>query len=248
MEGWFINNEHFNKKENISAKLFLFPYAGGGASVFQNWQNYFENIKLFSAQYPGRENRIRDNPIKDFSVVIESIYSSLLNIVSDEVPYYLFGHSLGTKIVYELALKIKKNKAPSPRGIIISAGRAPCFIEKNPIYNLDDENFIKEIKRFSGTPSEIIENIEIMKIFLPMLRADFILDETYKKTENEKVESPILALMGTEDKELTLQEFLKWNEYTNSTFSHKFIEGEHMFINTNTESVIKEIKEFIKNF
>lgn len=52
--------------------------------------------------------------------------------------------------------------------------------------------------------------------------------------------------MGTEDPELTLQELLKWGEYTTGKFSYKYISGAHMFVNTNRKATIEAVKEFVK--
>lgn len=243
MAEWFeTTNRSFEK---IEGKLFMFPYAGGGASAFRKWQGYFDHIKLFAAQYPGRENRMTEKPIDKFQIILENLYEFLSKNISEETPYYLFGHSLGTKFVYELVLKIKENKLPLPRGIIVSAGKAPCYKEEKPIYDLGDDEFIKEINRFSATPREIIKNYDIMKMFLPMLRADFILDETYANSKVKAIDVPILGMMGTEDRELTIEQLMEWGKYTTRGFLYTYIEGGHMFINTNTENVIKEIKKFI---
>lgn len=243
MSDWF---ELINKDIiNVKANLIIFPYAGGGASAFKKWGKYFDNVKLYAAQYPGRENRMTEKSIQEFNVLLDKVYENLKSIICDGTPYYLFGHSLGTKLVYELTLKIIKDGFHKPEGIIVSAGKAPCFKEENPIYNLEDIEFIKGINRYSGTPEEIIQNIDIMKIFLPMLRADFIIDETYVREDIIKVDIPILGLMGTEDKELAINQLQKWEEYTTKDFCYKYIEGSHMFINTNTEIVAKEIKNFI---
>lgn len=133
MNKWFklIDNSIINEK----AKLIAFPYAGGGASVFRKWGQYFDNIKLYAAQYPGREDRITEEPIKKFDILLNKVYESLKFIICDEIPYYLFGHSLGTKLVYELTLKIMEDNLQEPEGIIVSAGKAPCFREENPIYH-----------------------------------------------------------------------------------------------------------------
>ncbi|WP_395424703.1 thioesterase II family protein [Streptococcus suis] len=223
----------------------MFPYAGGGASVFRKWGKLFSNIRLYAVQYPGRENRMSEEPIKDFDILLNEVFKNLIKIIDDDRPYYLFGHSLGTKLVYELTLRIMNDSMKKPSGIIVSGGKAPCFKEENPIYHLDDIDFIKGINRYSGTPEEIIQNIEIMKIFLPMLRADFMIDETYQRKEIEKIDIPILGLMGTDDKELKIEELKKWEEYTTKDFKYRYIEGGHMFINTNTELVAKEISSFI---
>ncbi|KYM54403.1 thioesterase [Fusobacterium necrophorum subsp. funduliforme] len=223
----------------------MFPYAGGGASTFRKWEKLFCDVRLYAVQYPGRENRMSEEPIKDFDILLDEVYKNLINIINNDTPYYLFGHSLGTKLVYELTLRIMNDNMKNPSGIIVSGGRAPCFKEENPIYHLDDIDFIKGINRYSGTPEEIIQNIEIMKIFLPMLRADFMIDETYQRKEIEKIDIPILGLMGTDDKELKIEELKKWEEYTTKDFKYRYIEGGHMFINTSTELVAKEISSFI---
>ncbi|MCK4041912.1 thioesterase [Streptococcus suis] len=243
MGDWF---EIINKSIiSENARLIMFPYAGGGASVFRKWGKLFSNIRLYAVQYPGRENRMSEEPIKDFDILLNEVFKNLIKIIDDDRPYYLFGHSLGTKLVYELTLRIMNDSMKKPSGIIVSGGKAPCFKEENPIYHLDDIDFIKGINRYSGTPEEIIQNIEIMKIFLPMLRADFMIDETYQRKEIEKIDIPILGLMGTDDKELKIKELKKWEEYTTKDFKYRYIEGGHMFINTNTELVAKEISSFI---
>lgn len=243
MTEWFeiINKDMRAEK----AKLFLFPYAGGGASVFRKWKDLFDGVKLYAAQYPGRENRVKEEPVTEFHVLLDMVFRELKELVGDNDEYYLFGHSLGTKIVYEIALKMKQNKLPGPKGIIVSAGRAPCYKEENPIHHLDDSDFIREIHRFSGTPAEIIENFDIMKLFIPMIKADFLLDETYLNERINQIDIPILGLMGTTDHELTVQELEKWREYTKKQFRYEYIEGGHMFINTNYKKVICKIKEFI---
>ncbi|HEO3924091.1 TPA: thioesterase II family protein [Streptococcus pyogenes] len=243
MGDWF---EIINKSIiSENARLIMFPYAGGGASVFRKWGKLFSNIRLYAVQYPGRENRMSEEPIKDFDILINEVFKNLIKIIDDDRPYYLFGHSLGTKLVYELTLRIMNDSMKKPSGIIVSGGKAPCFKEENPIYHLDDIDFIKGINRYSGTPEEIIQNIEIMKIFLPMLRADFMIDETYQRKEIEKIDIPILGLMGTDDEEFKIEELKKWEEYTTKDFKYRYIEGGHMFINTNTELVAKEISSFI---
>ncbi|MDK4501207.1 thioesterase domain-containing protein [Fusobacterium necrophorum] len=243
MGDWF---EIINKSIiSENARLIMFPYAGGGTSVFRKWEKLFCDVRLYAVQYPGRENRMSEEPIKDFDILLNEVFKNLIKIIDDDRPYYLFGHSLGTKLVYELTLRIMNDSMKKPSGIIVSGGKAPCFKEENPIYHLDDIDFIKGINRYSGTPEEIIQNIEIMKIFLPMLRADFMIDETYQRKEIEKIDIPILGLMGTDDKELKIEELKKWEEYTTKDFKYRYIEGGHMFINTNTELVAKEISSFI---
>jgi len=244
----YIVNLTEAENTHCKASLFLFPYAGGGTAVFKEWVNYFSDINLFCILYPGRENRFSEKALEDIDLLANDIFNEMENTIDFSKPYFLFGHSMGTKVVYEVALRIQKSGYRSPTGVIISAGRAPCFMEPNPIHHLDNEGFIEGIKRFSGTPKEIIENENLMRLFLPMLRADFIIDEKYCREDNEKLSSDMLSLMGDNDVEMTVDELLKWKDFTENNFFYKMIEGGHMFINTNKEDVIKNVSEFIGHY
>ena len=90
----------------------------------------------------------------------------------------LFGHSMGGKIAYEVAKKLE-DEGCGAELLIVSGSRVPNVPEPNPVYQLSDEAFLDAIKRFNGMPKEITENRDIMNFFLPMLRADFELDEKY---------------------------------------------------------------------
>ncbi|GAA0736782.1 thioesterase II family protein [Clostridium oceanicum] len=235
-----------NPKSKDKLRLFCFPYAGGGSSVFRKWTNMFpSDVGVYPIQYPGRENRIGEKPIKKMEDLIEKIYDSIKDYLKD-VPFVFFGHSLGTKIIYELTLKIERELNIKPKALIVSAGRAPFYLESKPIYHLKDDEFVKELKRFSGTPKEILSNKDLMKIFIPMLRADFQIDETYIKKNLEKLDVPILGFMGTKDEEMTLKELKDWEKVTKKTFKYEMIEGGHLFINTNKESVISSITKYLR--
>lgn len=242
-----MNNRYFpgSFKAEVKNRLFIFPFAGGGASVFSKWQKLFSSTEVIAAQYPGRETRIKEKPIENMGTLITELFENIKPIISDSIPYFLFGHSLGTKVAYELALRIQNSACYQPRGLIIAAGKAPCLRENNPIHKLSDNDFIREIGRFSATPNSILQSKELMDVFLPTLRADFKLDETYHRSNVQKVNLPILALMGEDDSELTIEELLMWENYTSCEFTYKKAAGAHMFIITSQEDTAKIIWEYI---
>ena len=153
-------------ENNIIANLFIFPFAGGGVSAFRKWKDEFEDIKLLVAQYPGRENRFSEKAISDINILVDNLFEDMKENFDFRKPYYLFGHSMGTKIVYELALRIKNSDYINPRGIIISGGRAPLYKEPHPIYHLDDDGFIEGLRRYEGTPKEILDNKDLISQIL----------------------------------------------------------------------------------
>ncbi|MBL7564518.1 thioesterase [Staphylococcus saccharolyticus] len=243
-----LNKYLINDKNNCDKSILLFPYAGGGSNIYKDWTSAFQNFDVIRILYPGRESRFSESPVTNLKKLTNDNYEEMLESFNFNNPYYLFGHSMGTKVVYELTLRIQNNnQLPNPKGIIISAGRAPCFMEPKPIYHLDETGFIEGLKGYGGTPVEVLENKELMTLFLPMLRADFIIDEKYQNLNQKQLESPILALMGTKDEQMELYELLEWENYTTKSFKYEYIEGGHMFINNNAEEAIVKIKEFIND-
>lgn len=187
-----------------------------------------------------------EKSISDMRALVDEIYNELKNTI-EECSFMMFGHSLGTKVAYELALKIYNEKKIWPKCIIVSGGKAPNLIEKYPICHLNDERFIEElIRRYSSIPDEIAQSRKLMNVFLPTLRADFIMDENYRNKNINKLGCPIMGLIGTDDDEMTLDDLIKWRDFTNNKFDYKYIQGKHMFINTNRDEVIYAIKDFMK--
>ena len=153
---------------------------------------------------------------------------------------------MGAKIAYGVARKLESN-GKILEHLIISGSRVPHLPEPNPIYHLNDEEFEKGIARFDGTPREILENKELMSFFLPMLRADFIMDETYCVRDIKKLNSPITALGGTNDKEADKQAILKWEDYAENKFSAFFFDGGHFFIRDKEQEVLNKIEIILMN-
>ena len=241
----YFETIHEVYRDQPLANLFIFPYAGGGIAPFKKWYDKLPKMNIYVAQYPGREARFSEKAISDINILVDDIFQEIREKLNQHGEYYLFGHSMGTKVVYELALRIKHSNLPEPKGLIVSACEAPCYKEEKPICDLDDDAFIEELKKYDGTPKEILDNKELMNIFLPTLRADFKLSERYQDTKKEKLNSNILGLIGDQDKNINGENFMKWKEYTHHHFVYKYIKGDHMFINHEIESVIKVIKEFI---
>lgn len=232
-------------KRSDKKRLFCFPYAGGGASIYRDWKNAFSDVCVYGVQYPGKEKRISEKPIIHMEELVNKMEDELYMVMKD-CPFILFGHSFGTKVEYELSLRIHSDLGIWPEAIIVSGGRAPSIKEPQPIYELEDDLFIKNIvKRYKSIPEELIANKDIMDIFLPSIRADFIIDETYECTNIEKVGCPIIGLMGKYDQEMSLDDIKMWEQFTAREFSYEVIEGDHMFIKNNIQSIHEIIKKIL---
>ena len=189
-----MNQRLLKNGENINSQditLFCFPFAGGGASTYTSWiKKLKDKITVCPIQLPGREERIMEKPYTDMSELLRDLTDEI--VIAIKGKYALWGHSMGGKIAYELE-KYLENKGYQAQCIFASGCRIPNIPEPNPIYHLKDEAFKRELERFGGTPKKVLENKELLDFFLPMLRADFTLADTYCDNSMTVLHSPMTA-------------------------------------------------------
>lgn len=229
---------------SATARLFIFPYAGGAPSSFNKWAAEFPNdIEVSIVHYPGRGSRFNEPPIKELFVLVEEI----ANAIQPELdkPFFFFGHSFGAVLAFELARRIR----PQPQILFVSACGAPHIPNPNrPVHALSDSEFIKSLQELNGLPAEVTNNAELMELLLPVLRADFEAIEKYQYTSTEhRLECPIIAFGGSEDFHVDCARLDAWEHHTNNNFKSKIFQGDHFFINTARQSVITSMKAEINS-
>lgn len=226
-------------------RLFCFPYGGGNAVIFKHWQSWLQHCALvYPVQLPGRGMRYQEPSYQQ----IEPLIVELANLFQPYLdrPYYLFGHSMGALIVYELACYLQKNFQSPPKHVIVSGFRAPHLPNpKPPIHTLTTQQFIGELAKMNGIPQEILENPEYLKLFLPSLRADFQLCETYIYQEKEPLQASITAFGGDQDAEVSEEMLWGWKYHTTCQFQLVRFSGNHFFIHQEEKAVVKQIETIV---
>ncbi|KTD46056.1 Linear gramicidin dehydrogenase LgrE [Legionella quinlivanii] len=227
-------------------RLICFPYAGGNASIYKSWGELLpNNVELIAIQPPGRSNRVSEHAFSDMNELMKDLLPSIKNAI--DIPYILFGHSLGSRISFELMCQLNKIGAPLPIHFIASGSRGPYIpCTKKAIYNLPENEFIKELIKLNGTPKELLENKELMALLLPTLRADFELSHKYYPSSENTFNCPLSVLGGTEDTEVTPSDLQSWEASFASSATIHMIPGDHFFIESNRHLVLRKINLIIK--
>ncbi len=228
-------------------RIFCFPFAGGGASSYRDWQKFFpKQVGVYPLQLPGRENRISDKPFTDM-VDLASAISHVLRPYLTK-PFVFFGHSLGARIAFEVVRTLRRKWQLAPCHLLVSGSRAPHIPEPKPLHHLTDEAFVNELRRFSGTPEAILQNKELMELFIPILRADFMVDETYVHLSEEPLACPISAFGGTADPEADPRELEAWRQHTSNRFNLEMIAGDHFFLQSNKDVLLSFVKDIVLQY
>ena len=250
MSDWFVP---FKYNKNSYIRLFCFHYGGGSASAYREWaKDLIDYVDLIAIQLPGRESRFSEPLLDNISDIVNELSLNFYNYL--DKPYILFGHSIGALISFELTRTLRKKVMQQPKSLIISGTKAPQVpLKSPPIHCLPTPELIQKIREYNGIPRDIIENKELMDIFLPIIRADFCISETYSYYSEPPLACPIMALGGLNDYTFDSQDLLKWQEQTTALFQYELLPGDHFFIKSSYPEVInivnkilyKEITQFV---
>ena len=230
-----------NPQANL--RLFCFPYAGGSAAIFRTWPNNLpSHVEVCAVEYPGRGRQIKSAPLTRLEPLVEAIAPVLLPYL--DKPFALFGHSMGGLVSFELTRLLRSQYSLSPFHLFISARRAPQFpFTKPPLHILSDPDLQDELRTLNGTPKAVLESAELMQMFLPILRADFAVLETYIYIQKQPLECPITVFGGLQDQEVSHEALQAWREQTNAAFSLHEFNRDHFFIHSHQELLFKLISQ-----
>jgi medium-chain acyl-[acyl-carrier-protein] hydrolase len=231
------------KASETALRLFCFPYAGGGASVFRPWVDAVSsNIHVHAAQLPGRENKIMEPPFTRLELMVEAIAESIIPLL--DRPYAFFGHSMGALISFELARRLRLENVPQPVHLFLSGRQAPQVPpDTETTYDLPDSKFIDELRRLNGTPKEVFEHPELLPMILPLLRADFSVCQTYSYKHEAPLNCLITVISGLEDELLKVEMLDPWSEQTTASCRVCFFPGDHFYLHAARSQVLRLITQ-----
>ncbi|MCH5586166.1 alpha/beta fold hydrolase [Shimazuella sp. AN120528] len=227
--------------------LFCFPYGGGNPAFYNNWEVFLsDHFQVCPVQLPGRGMRFTEPSYTDFRLLIQDITEALIPHLSSN-RFSFFGHSMGALVSFEVARSLQRKDLPLPETLFVSGYHAPHLPDPGrKIHDLPDEEFLNGIIEMNGLPEELVENRDYLSVFLPALRADFTMCETYEYLPDQKLKSAIVALGGKEDPEAGEEHLKAWKEQTASDFSLHMLDGDHFYIHQKETEIVKIIENQCK--
>src|SRR5690606_11694759 len=94
------------------------------------------------------------------------------------------------------------------------SGRNPphCPRQSRDIDHLNDREFIQEIEKLGHLSPAIINDPELMKYFLPIMRNDTRLLRNYKPSPDSQLQCPLHVWGGDQDPFTSLQTLSGWKD------------------------------------
>ncbi len=211
-------------------RLFCIPHAGGAASAYRTWPARLPpTVEVVAVQLPGREDRTRELPhtgLRDAaSAIVQAMRSSL------DLPYVIFGHSLGALLAFETAAQLREAGDPDPSHVLFCSSRAPHFAAtNNGLHRLPDEELRARVRKYDGIPAAIVQAPEFESIFLPIMRADFRLSETYVPPVRPPLSIAVSVVGGRGDPHVPSTDLTAWRDHCGGAFTVRLFAGGHFFL------------------
>lgn len=222
-------------------RLFCFPHAGGGSALFRPWRAAFgPAVQVRPVVLPGRESRLRERPHRDMAQLIPPLFDALVPYL--DRPFALFGHSVGAVIAYEVARRCASAGVPGPLCLFASARRAPHLPPRHRYHELADGAFLAAVSALGGMPDEVLSQPELLDLFLPSLRADFQLNDTYTPAAGPALGCPVAAYAADRDPEASRPEVAAWAYATSGPFRVRTFAGGHFYLSGGPAEVLHAIR------
>ncbi|MEC9374969.1 MAG: thioesterase domain-containing protein [Pseudomonadota bacterium] len=233
-------NFNDNKKRFVSIqlerpmsqiRLFCFPYAGGGSSIYRNWSNSVpDSIEIAAVQLPGREWRIEEPLMSSINALANDALEGISSYL--DKPFALLGTSMGGTLIFELARRLREEGLPEPLCLVPCACGAPHLPEPEPLHKMSDKNLLAEIREYGAMPEEIQQHPELEEMLLPLIREDCKAHETYVCDHNIPFDYPIWVYGGLYDKTFERTRLDAWSEHTNAKCQTHMVDGGHLFVDS----------------
>lgn len=220
--------------------LVCFPHAGGSAAFYRPWRERLPaRVELYAVQYPGRLDRINEPFLDRMGDLADAVTAAVAPLT--DRPLALFGHSLGASVAYEVGRRLSPVAGRAPARLFVSGRAAPGRQRPRSTHLADDDVLWNELSRLGGARPEVIATPELREVYLPVLRSDYRLAETYRPGPGPPLTCPVTALLGSHDSDVDETEIHQWEEFTSAGFELRVFPGDHFYLVERQPELIDEI-------
>jgi len=225
------------------AALACLPFGGSGASFFRQWQALAApGLAIRGLRLPGREDRLREEPVTSISAAVDAVLTQALNLVDEYERVGLFGHSIGAILAFELARELERKRPGRVCRLFVSGSPGPHHRRHERITGLDDDTFVEQVRQLAGHRDVVLDDPEMRAVLLPTLRADVEMHEAYVAAVDATVTIPVTVLRGGDDSLVSRDDSAGWADVTTGTVTHVECAGGHMYLVDRPVDVVRVVQ------
>lgn len=241
LDRWFLRPR---PRRRAAVRLICAPYAGGGAAAFHGWAEALGSaVEVWVLRLPGRDARMREAPRRDLHGLVRDAVTACGPHLTE--PFALFGHSLGASIAFEMAHQLRDRFGVHADHLFVSSRVAPHLaVGYGRLHELPDDSFLDAIdQRFQAIPPLIRDDPDLRRLYLPTLRADTEMLETYEHEPSEPLTCPITALGGVADPEVHPDDLAAWGRHGQGDFAVVTFPGGHFYLQEQRPALLARVAQ-----
>jgi external thioesterase TEII len=241
------NSVFYKLKSGKNQQLICFPHLGGYTNSYLDLANKTNiDVEIWAANPPGHGGS-NDKPIEDINSLLNLYYRELKKIIRPNCVF--LGHSMGGIVAYLLINKIVDSAECSskPKQLILSAANIPSYFIDKQYSKFSNDELIKHLMTYNGIPDEVTDKKSLLKYFLPILRADFMILESISLIDNiQPLDISVYFLWGEKDQIVPIDTVIQWSKYFLTNINLIPIKnGSHMFIRDQINIVAQKLEAII---
>ncbi|UPK66611.1 thioesterase II family protein [Chitinophaga filiformis] len=216
-------------------QLFIFPHAGGSEISYVSIEKELLPETVTSTIcYTGRGRRIHEPFQKDMEAMAMDCMKIVQQKRKEELPLVFLGHSLGSLIAFETMNCMRRHGLELPELVFFSGRKGPAATEKNNRSLLSDKELLDCLSRMGGIPDAFLQHPDFLSFYLPIIRNDLRLNDTYRYQPHEAFDIPFVVMNGTDDEHVGPEPALSWKEHTRAACYQEWLEGNHFYFSDAT--------------
>jgi surfactin synthase thioesterase subunit len=227
--------------------LFCFPCAGASALVYLRWRRQLPDwIAVEPVELPGRGARIGEARIQDYATLVDRLTDRLAGALPTN--YAFFGHSMGALLAYGCAHRLRDRRAQAPRALILAGCAAPTRRDEERLTRLNsDEALLQQLKDLNGTPTDVFEHPELLRLTLDIMRADVGVCSSFRRYESAPLDLG-LHVFGGRDDEIEEERLAAWSLETSVGATLEMLDGGHFFIRDSESAFLARLRIALRPF
>jgi surfactin synthase thioesterase subunit len=243
---WFIRRDGATPG---TPRIFCFPHAGGNPRTFLDWQPGLDGeAEILAVCRPGREHRAAE-PAPTIEEFIAGASAAIADLTAaDGRPGYLFGHSLGALIAFEVCRRLAGTPA-QPRAFVASGCSAPPLLPSarvRQIATLTGQEFAEAIGFFGGLPAEVIADPDMRDLLLPGVIADFRMAVGYRYQAGSPLAVPATLVVGRDDPHVKAEQVERWDGEFSWPPERHWVDGGHFYFEPRPDAIVDILRSLVQ--
>lgn len=252
-----------NTIDSPVAQLVCIPSVGSGPSLFAPWipELTANSIQVSVVKIPGWESREREQPMSNIQELVNRLADSLLPCLVNG-PFYIFGHSLGALISFELSHFLRRNHDLCPNHIFVGGWYPPSEPYPHPQELQFSDDVYRQFNRtltsyighnrltpeclpvkFSFLDQSLLNSPQLLLKMTPSIKAAIFLCKKYKYRHKDKLPCHLTSFAGKNDPFVGPALMDAWSKEISCHYQFEkiVVTGKHMFIWSAGKSLLNHL-------